>query len=282
LRGDLETPALARALEMVVERHEGLRSGFVHVDGMLMQCVHPPMLIDIPSEDVSSLSEVEQEERIRATLKRQWEEPFDLQRPPLPARGSSSLPTTITFSSECFTISCLTGGHARIQPGPQRVLWRARRSPRDPLVAAPAQYGDFTMWQRRRLDPIRLARQLAYWKAQLAGIPERLELAADRPRPLVRTFAAALKDVSRSERARLYMTLLAALAALLARHTQQDDLVIGSPVSDRHSADCEALIALFINVVAMRSCPFWDKAARTDRPCAKYRARRIRPPGRAV
>ena len=48
------------------------------------------------------------------------------------------------------------------------------------------------------------------------------------------------------------MTLLAAWGALLARLAGQDEVVIGTPVANRHRAEIEGLIGFFVNTLAMR------------------------------
>ena len=73
-------------------------------------------------------------------------------------------------------------------------------------------------------------RGLSYWKERLRGIPQQLALPTDRPHPARPTDAAeacavslsaaqvtGLERLSRAQEATLYVTLLSALAALLAR-----------------------------------------------------------------
>src|SRR6266852_8807825 len=110
-----------------------------------------------------------------------------------------------------------------------------------------------------------LGHSLAYWKEQLAGIPERLELPTDRPRPAMQTFVAelchvglskeltaGLKRVSQENQATLYMTLLSGLAVLLSRYSGQDDIVVGSPIAIRQDAQLEEMIGFFVNTLVMR------------------------------
>src|SRR5262249_19915724 len=120
-------------------------------------------------------------------------------------------------------------------------------------------------WQREWLDEERMGGELAYWKGQLAGIPERLELPADRPRPPMQTFgaeacyarlsgeqAAGLKRLSQSNQGTLYNTLLAGLGGLLSGYRGEDDIVVGTRIANRQEAQLEELIGFFVNTLVMR------------------------------
>jgi non-ribosomal peptide synthetase component F len=50
----------------------------------------------------------------------------------------------------------------------------------------------------------------------------------------------------------MFMTLLAAYATLLSRLSGQDDVTIGSPISDRPLRECAPLIGFFVNTLALR------------------------------
>ena len=134
-----------------------------------------------------------------------------------------------------------------------------------PLPELDIQYADYAAWQRQRCQSEALASELAYWQEHLAGAPPLLEVPTDRPRPpqqsyrgqtlqrrLPRELSAALKRLSESEQATLYMTLLAAFEVLLYRYTGQDDLVVGSALANRSRPELERLIGFFVNTVALR------------------------------
>ena len=136
----------------------------------------------------------------------------------------------------------------------------------DPLPALPAQYAEFSAWEKATLASTELAQeQIAYWKKALAGAPALLELPADRARPAQQDFAGAsagvvldedlmqrLRAVSKRHGVTLYVTLLAAWAVLLARLSGQQDVIIGSPAANRSRAEFEPLIGFFVNTLAMR------------------------------
>jgi hypothetical protein len=133
------------------------------------------------------------------------------------------------------------------------------------LAALPVQYTDFAHWQRERLRGEVLERLVAYWRQRLAGAPAALEMAADRPRPPVQSYrgvsellavggeaAQSLRAFAREESATLFMTLLAAFAAVLHRDTGETDLVLGTPTANRWHAELEPLIGFFANTMALR------------------------------
>jgi hypothetical protein len=134
-----------------------------------------------------------------------------------------------------------------------------------PLHPLPLQYADFALWQRRWLAGSRLEEQLAYWRTQLAGLPE-LELPADAERPKLPTYRGAvesfrvageladkLKALSREHDVTLFMTLFAGFVALLHRYTAQEDIVISSPVANRRLTELEGLIGFFVNSLVLRT-----------------------------
>src|SRR6185437_7460541 len=135
----------------------------------------------------------------------------------------------------------------------------------DPLPALNFQYADYAAWQRRRLVGEVLREQSDYWKTNLTGAPELLDLPTDHPRPAQQEYAGAylelaldeqltnkIKDLSQRHGVTLFMTLLAAWAALLTRLSAQKDVVIGTPVANRNRRESEELIGFFVNTLAIR------------------------------
>jgi amino acid adenylation domain-containing protein len=134
------------------------------------------------------------------------------------------------------------------------------------LPELPIQYADFACWQRDRLQGEVLEKQLAYWKNELAGAPQVLELTTDKTRPATQSFRGAwesfqlpsevldpLKSLGREERATLFTTLLAGFMALLYRYTGQEDILVGTPISLRRYSETENLIGYFLNTVVVRA-----------------------------
>ena len=135
----------------------------------------------------------------------------------------------------------------------------------DPLEPLEIQYGDYAVWQRRWMEGTVLREQGEYWRRELGGAPEVLELPADRPRPAQQEYAggmvalvldekltAGLKALSQRHGATLYMTLLAGWAGLLGRLSGEKDVVIGTPAANRGRAEIEKLIGFFVNTLALR------------------------------
>src|SRR5262249_39065834 len=130
------------------------------------------------------------------------------------------------------------------------------------LPPLPIQYADFARWQQQWLAGGERDRQMAYWRVRLADVPASLDLPTDRRRPPIQTSAGAIevralpadladaiRTVSNAEGVTPYMTLLAGFEALLHRYTGQDDLLIGTPVSNRSRVEIEGLIGCFVNTL---------------------------------
>jgi len=266
LSGELDYKILRRVFDAITARHESLRTCFDEVDGETLQIIVPELYLPIPIEDLSHLPPDRRQERVLREIREEWAQPFDLVRGPV-------LRVRLLRLSEQEHVLLRTMHHIASDGWSQAVFNREfamlyeafHAGQRDPLAPLPVQYADFTLWQRELLDEEALRTGLAYWKRQLAGIPEILGLATDRPRPAIPTFNAAvckvtlssadvtrLKAVSRACESTVYMTLLAILAVLLGRYTGQDDIVIGSPIANRSEPELDHLIGFFVNSLAIR------------------------------
>ncbi|MEA2659871.1 MAG: hypothetical protein QOF64_2470, partial [Candidatus Binatota bacterium] len=139
------------------------------------------------------------------------------------------------------------------------------------LPALPVQYADYTLWQQAVLGVesdagSALGRQLSFWQETLKDLPDRIELATDRPRPAVASHRGGhvpfqlgaelhgrLAALARSEGASLFMVLHAGLAALLSRLGAGSDIAIGSPIAGRGEAALDDLVGFFVNTLVLRT-----------------------------
>ncbi|MFD1814823.1 non-ribosomal peptide synthase/polyketide synthase, partial [Rhodococcus gannanensis] len=161
----------------------------------------------------------------------------------------------------------------------------------------PVQYADFSLWQREALgsedDPESvISRQIAHWSDELAGLPDQLDLPADRSRPAVQTFgggrfafeigsgtAAALTAFAQDRGVTPFMVVHAALSLLLARLSGTTDIAVGTPVAGRGEQALDDLIGMFVNTMVLRTDVVGS--ASFDELVAQVRERDLRAFGQA-
>ncbi len=205
--------------------------------------------------------------RIKELMLEEARRPFDLAQGPL-------LRATLLRLSEVEHVILITMHHIISDGWSMRVFVRDMIALYESFVAGqpstlpelPIQYADFAVWQREWLNGEVLEKQLAYWRKQLEAVPAMLDLPTDRPRPALQSFhgyrhqfelprelADALRNVSRSEGATMFMALLAILNILLYRYSRQDDILVGVPVAGRRQGVTEELIGFFVNTLVLRT-----------------------------
>ena len=264
-RGQLDREALRRSLEEIVRRHEIFRTSFPTVDGGPVQRFHPAWEVLLPQVDLSGLPAYRREDEAERVLALECRRSFDVTSLPL-VRW-----TLVRFGPEDH--AWLHAEHHLVHDGWSFNLlleelaasYAAFHEGRpSPLPDLPLQFADWAVWQREWMRGEEAAAQIEWWKRNLAGRPAVLELPTDRPRPRRQSFrgdierlempldlCAALRDASRREGVSLYMLMQAAFAALLSRHTGQDQVNVGSAVANRRWRETESMIGMIVDNVVL-------------------------------
>ncbi|MCC3771375.1 amino acid adenylation domain-containing protein, partial [Streptomyces sp. UNOC14_S4] len=256
LTGRADHRKIQRALDMLVARHEILRTGYTVVDGEPRQIVHGPSPAEFRVAATADLSSESRAEIGRG---------FDLTDGPVwrallipDVDGDDVLLLTLHH------IAC-DGWSAVLLERDFRALYAG-----ETLPALPLHYADHAVWQRRELTETVLAPKIAAWREVLDGIAP-LELPTDRPRPPLRdgrgavvtftvpgeTARGALAAGHRNG-ATPFMTLMTVFSALLARWTGQWDVAVGTPVAGRLRPETEGMAGFFLNSLVLRCGPAPD------------------------
>ncbi|HKX19634.1 MAG TPA: amino acid adenylation domain-containing protein [bacterium] len=276
LRGTLQVGALRQAFNTIVARHEALRTTFrPHHEGPV-QIVTEHAVADLPVIDLRGTPAAQREAELGRVLTAEARRPFNLSSDlmvrallvRLEEREHVLLFTVHHIAFDEWSLGILTRELAAAY-----AAYSAGHAPA--FRPLPVQYADYAIWQRRRLQEDVLRQQLTYWTHTLRGAPPVIALPTDRPRraaqsvrgasatvTLPAALADALKAVARRGRATMFITLLTAFNALLARYTGQDDIVVGAPIANRNRVELEPLIGFFVNTLAMRGDLSGDRTFR--------------------
>ena len=267
LEGPLNGEAMRAAFIDLVDRHAALRTIIRIVEGeprgRLIADPEPRYVV----ESLESLAPGARETAVAAAIRSEAARPFDLSRDTLLRMR------LLRLSAEAHVVA-LVGHHAAMDGVSSALLARdlgvayaARLAGQAPVWPdLPVSYADFAAWMRARVesDP-EIARQISFWRENLAGAPPLLELPTDRPRLVRRArraerrplqiepeLAAALGVVASRNRATLFAVLMAGYAAMLGRVTGRDDVVIGLLTAGRARAEIEDLVGFFVNTLPLR------------------------------
>jgi amino acid adenylation domain-containing protein len=269
LQGALDRAALRRGLRTAVARHEALRTTFplAAEGGEPVQEITPALTVALPEIDLRPLRARRREGAAGDIARAEAMRTFDLARGPLLRACLLRLDAEEHLLLLTLHHIVADGWSLALLAGELGTLYGAYAGGRPAgLPELPVQYADFTLWQRRWLTDEVLAREVDYWRRQLAGAPALLELPADRPRPPVQSGRGAvvrftlggglggrLRALGQRRGATLFMTLAAAWKALLARHSGTTDISVGTPIAGRGQRETESIIGLFVNTLVLRT-----------------------------
>jgi Condensation domain len=267
-KGPLDVSALERSFTEIISRHEAWRTTVPVVDGQPLQRVEPPFEIKLPLIDLRRIPLAEREGEAMRQAAEDARQPFDLARGPLfRARlvclGDEDYRLFITLHHLIFDGF---SGYRVFLPELAGLYEAFSQGKPSPLPALPFQFADYALQQKEWESSDTLARQMDYWRHQLAGDLPALQLPMAHPRPAERTFRGAMqtltlpaslsdavRQLSRQEGVTVYMTLLAAFNVLLQRYSGQEDILIGSNTAGRNYPGSEKLLGYFLNTIVLRA-----------------------------
>jgi non-ribosomal peptide synthetase component F/thioesterase domain-containing protein/acyl carrier protein len=256
--------ALANALEVLIRRHEVLRTVFVSNDGVPVQRVCPEYRPAIENHDVSGEPDpgAAADQLVRASIRL----PFDLATGPLlrvmlvRVAPDEHLVALTVHHIVCDGWSIVTlfreldALYAQMRDGTPATLPRLEH-----------QYIEYAIWQRAQLSGARLGELNDFWRDRLDGAPGMLQLPVDAPRQgNLRAkggshefaYSRQLRDdiIAFAAKAKTtpFVVVLACFNALLQRYCAQDDIVVGVPAAGQTHSALQGMIGCFMNTLVMR------------------------------
>ncbi|MEM9292994.1 MAG: amino acid adenylation domain-containing protein [Acidobacteriota bacterium] len=270
--GRLEPRRFAAALGAVVERHEILRSayepypesGIEGWQGEALRVVQVPgsdSFGGLRTVDLSGLPEAQAQRQVQRLLRAEGARPFRLEagevlrvhRLVLGPERAVLLFDLHHVAADAWSFYVMVRELGELYSGTEPA----------PL---PVQYGDYALWQRRRLSGERLEGEIQWWRQRLEGAPQLLPMTLDRPRPAVRSAAGrtclrqlparlgeALDAYASAREMTPFMVSLALFQVLVSRHGGGVDFLLGSPSTHRERRELEGLVGFFVNTLILRA-----------------------------
>ncbi|TMN45130.1 non-ribosomal peptide synthetase/type I polyketide synthase [Pseudoalteromonas sp. S2755] len=268
-KGELNLQVLHQVFATILERHEVLRSVYVEHEGRIVQQIRTMDEVNftIQVEDLSHLSGNALTDAVTQRMDADITTSFNLESD-LMLRVSFLKKTVDTgvllfnmhhIASDGWSVEVLTKEFVTLYHAYHAQL-------PNPLPPLDVQYADYAQWQKDYLAGDVLEKQLSYWQTQLDEAPAVHSLPLDKARPVTKQqqadvvrgslpedIAQKLLAVAKAYELTPFMLLHGALALLLSRHSNSNDIVIGTPVANRKQSELESLIGFFVNTLVLRT-----------------------------
>ncbi|KZN30564.1 hypothetical protein N480_06285 [Pseudoalteromonas luteoviolacea S2607] len=267
--GKFDLAAAETAMLHIINRHEVLKTVFSTHDGSPIQLVKQHVDFRLQQYDLSELDKHEQDTHIASFVQQEIAKPFEL------SKDIMVRATYLLLSPQKDEGMLLFNMHHIASDGwSMGLMFKEFAAEYDALVSGkisapielPIQYADYAYWQRTWLQGEVLDKQLNYWQKQLENVPVIHSLPLDKPRPKVKQHkgkavslnidkatSARLLEVANAHQLTPFMLIHASLALVISRHSNSQDIVIGTPIANRMQAELETLIGFFVNTLVLRT-----------------------------
>lgn len=267
IKGEINYDVLNQTFNTILQRHESLRSSFfVGESGEPIQKVQKVNNFSAVIEDIDATNgdiQLQIEKKIREEKLRKFDLTKDLllniKLLKVNADDHILIITMHHIASDGWSMGVLVKEFNTIYNS-------YSKGEKNPLPELNVQYSDYAYWQKQFLQGDVLENHIDYWKQQLSDLPLLHNLPLDKPRPLTQTFNGytytstigkdlldRLYSLCQSEKATLFMGIYAAFSCLLARYSNEKDIVVGSPIANREQDQTADLVGFFMNLLVLRS-----------------------------
>jgi amino acid adenylation domain-containing protein/non-ribosomal peptide synthase protein (TIGR01720 family) len=266
--GPLDYEALAYAFDVLAQKHASMRTRFaINTEGKGEQHIDGHTPFTVKHKDLSHLPEGEREAVLLQWVIDDVNRPFDLNQ------GQLTRVDVVKLDDELH-ILMLTQHHI-ISDG-----WSVKNMFADfkqaflsyqnqqlmPVVPTARTYIDYANWFNSLAFQDYHAEFKPFWVERLAGIPEVHSLPLDKPRPAAHDNDGELvfssidnalwdkfKRLCQQHSTSNFIGLHAVFSLLMARLSDEKDIVIGTPLAYRERHDIEDVVGFFVNTIVLRT-----------------------------
>ncbi|MDA9762112.1 amino acid adenylation domain-containing protein [Desulfobacterales bacterium] len=264
LSGPLDTDFLHTSFQMIIQRHDALRTTFSPNGETL--CINSSHTLDIPSVDLVGLNKEQRDNRIKDIKRHEVELPFDLERGPLIRAQIVKLEvqqSLLIFTAHHIICDGWSTGVLLKELG---LIYSSLKQGVTPNLIEPYQFSEYTLAAEEIFKTPEYSDDERFWLQKFKGDPPLLDLPIDKKRPSLRSFRSArvdrkldrslvanLRQIGAKAGCTFFMTVLAGFKAFLYRISKQEDLIVGIPSAGQANVGKDNLIGHCVNILPIRS-----------------------------
>lgn len=259
LPDSLNIEAFEHAFNVILERHEILRTVFVEENGVPKQKVLEFEKVKIPYYEANTLQEVQ-------NIVFNYE--FDLDVFPLYKIGLINNKNRFSLYFNMHH-SISDGWSMGIIAKELMEIYDARVA--DKRVVLPildVDYKDYAHWQNEKLNNGSTNAQKEYWKQKLSGPLPYIQLPIDNNESLSKNknlisgyytlfFDESIKQkidsISKENKVSVFSIFVASMKILLNRLTSIEDIIVGIPAANRNHYQLKNMVGCFLNTLMLRN-----------------------------
>src|SRR3989339_881025 len=268
ITGNLELAVLEKALQILIDRHEALRTGFVELNnGRPMQIIKKDVKANLKIIDLSAANKDAAATTEEGAIEQIVNAKFDLSKDEL-------WRTTLIRSKQKKWLFIIVVHHIIADLRSLQIFfselnslyYSCLRDQPNSLPPLSIQYKDYAEYEKSPEYAVKLRDQEKYWLKQLGGELPVLDLPTDKPRPAVQTYdshteslvisrelTAKLRELANKNDVTLFVLLLAVFKVLLSRITGQEDIIVGTFATNRDQSELENILGIMVNSIALRT-----------------------------
>lgn len=253
IEGELDITQLEKSIILLIKRHETLRTSFHYNNGEPMQKVHED--INFKLEVIEDLN-INIEEEVK-----EFTRPFSLEQPPLFRVKLIKIKGDLSY--------LLFDMHHIITDGVSMTILNRdllKFYEDEELPQLNIQYKDYVEWQLKNKNSVENMNQRDYWLEIFNSRLERVEFRSDFPRSermkytgnvmkfnMDQSLSNQVYSLAKELECTPFIVLFAGYNVLLHKYSNQNDIVVGVPISGRTNVNVQDLVGPFINLLAIRN-----------------------------